>query len=246
MNYQNQKLRQMLAAEYVAGTLVGSARKRFRRLLKTDADLQREVRNWEARLGSLDTIEPVAPRDLVWTGIEQRIAQERSKVVPIKVERPTVRINVLRLWGATATAAAIVMAVLLFRQSSVVAPQQGQPQIVSVPAQAFVAAIKLPEEEGQWTVSLVPDSRSLRIHASQPAKLAADRDYQLWWIDDSGGTTSLGLLPRSGAFQFALPAKLTIAGPGTVAVSLEPAGGSPVESSPSGPVLTAAPLLSMI
>jgi anti-sigma-K factor RskA len=40
MKIEQAKLKQMLSAEYVLGTLAGRARKRFERLLKTRADLR--------------------------------------------------------------------------------------------------------------------------------------------------------------------------------------------------------------
>ena len=40
MNYQSTKLRQALASEYVAGTLIGAARRRFQRLLAEDRTLR--------------------------------------------------------------------------------------------------------------------------------------------------------------------------------------------------------------
>ena len=53
MNYQNARLRRLLAAEYVLGTLRGPARRRFERLARGDAALRAEQYFWEARLGQL-------------------------------------------------------------------------------------------------------------------------------------------------------------------------------------------------
>tara|TARA_R110000787_G_scaffold6770_16_gene23544 strand:- start:9086 stop:9802 length:717 start_codon:yes stop_codon:yes gene_type:complete len=238
----------MLAAEYVAGTLTGASRRRFKRLLKNDAALRTEVRYWEERFATLGVFEPVPPRDLVWTEIEQRIRQGDDKVVPIVARQQKSRINALRIWAAGATAAVVVMAVLMFRQSGIMPPVQEKPRIVEVKvqSQAYIAAIKLPEESGQWTVSILPDTRAVRVLASQPAKLGEDQDYELWWIGDNGSPTSLGLLPRKGAWQVALPSTLRLSAKGTVAVSLEQAGGSPAESGPTGPVLVATPLVPSI
>ena len=64
MNYAQPRLKQMLAAEYVLGTLHGRARRRFARLLESRADLRAEVRYWEQRLAALQSgFKPVAPRD---------------------------------------------------------------------------------------------------------------------------------------------------------------------------------------
>lgn len=246
MNYQSTKLRQALASEYVAGTLIGAARKRFKRLLNEDPSLREEVRYWEERFGDLGIFEPVPPRDMVWTEIEQRIHQTPGNVIPIVAKRQQRSLMIWRTWAGLATAASLVMAVMLLRDTGPRVPfLPEKPQVVErlVQAQAYVAGLKLPQEDGQWTVSVLPDSRALRVIASQKAKLKEDEDYELWWLADDGAVTSLGLLPREGAWQVLLPAHLRVKANGRVAVSLEPAGGSQAESGPSGPVLLAAPLV---
>lgn len=246
MNYQSTKLRQALASEYVAGTLIGAARKRFKRLLAEDPTLREEVRYWEERFGTLGIFEPVPPRELVWTEIEQRIYQTAGNVIPIVAKRQQRSLMIWRLWAGLATAASVVLAVMVIRDQPARAPfLPEKPQVVErlVQAQAYVAALKLPQEDAQWTVSVLPDSRALRVIASQKAKLKEDEDYELWWLAEDGAVTSLGLLPREGAWQVLLPAHLHVKASGRVAVSLEQAGGSQAENGPSGPVLLAAPLV---
>lgn len=246
MNYGSTKLRQALASEYVAGTLIGAARQRFKRLMAQDPSLRDEVKYWEERFGDLGIFEPVPPRELVWTEIEQRIRQTPGGIIPIEVARQRRRLMFWRLWAGLATAASVVLSVMLLHQKPPAAPLlPPKPQIVErlVQAQAYVAAVKLPEEDVQWTVSVLPDSRALRVIASAPAKLPEDEDYELWWLGDDGSATSLGLLPREGAWQVLLPAQLRVKAAGRVAVSLEPAGGSQAEDGPSGPILVSTPLV---
>ncbi|MGH8519803.1 MAG: anti-sigma factor [Panacagrimonas sp.] len=246
MNYRSTKLRQALASEYVAGTLTGAARERFKRLMAEDPSLREEVKYWELRFGDLGIFEPVPPRELVWTEIEQRIRQTPGVVIPIEAARQKRRLMFWRLWAGLATAASVVLAVILVRQqppSAPLLPTKPPIDVRFVQAQAYVAALKLPKEDAQWTVSVLPDSCALRVIASQPAKLAEDEDYELWWLGEDGGATSLGLLPRDGAWQVLLPSHLRVKANGRVAVSLEPAGGSQAEDGPSGPVLLATPLV---
>lgn len=235
----------MLAAEYVAGTLTGAARRRFRRLLAEDPVLRAEVRYWEARFDDLGIFEPVPPRMQVWAEIEHRVREMDGKVVPITEQRRRANLSFWRLWAGFATAASLVMALLLLRQfmPATVTPEPG-PRIVEVKVQtqAYVAALRLPEEEAQWTVSILPDTRAVRVLANGPAKLGFDQDYELWWLGDED-VVSLGLLPRQGAWQIALPAQVRVRPSGRIAVSLEPAGGSPAKDGPSGPVLVATPLV---
>ena len=246
MNYRSTKLRQALASEYVAGTLTGAARRRFQRLMAEDPSLRDEVNYWEERFGDLGIFEPIPPRELVWTEIEQRIHQGPNGVIPIEVARQRRRLMFWRLWAGLATAASVVLSVMLLHQQPApppFLPPRPQIDVRFVQAQAYVAALKLPKEDAQWTVSVLPDSRALRVIASAPAKIGLDEDYELWWLGDDGGATSLGLLPREGAWQVLLPAHLHVKASGRVAVSLEPAGGSQAEDGPSGPVLLATPLV---
>jgi anti-sigma-K factor RskA len=244
MNYRSSKLRQALASEYVAGTLIGAARQRFKRLMAEDPSLREEVKYWEQRFGDLGIFEPVPPRELVWTEIEQRIHQKPGGVIPIEAARQQRRLMFWRMWAALATAAAVVFGVMLWGDRPPLDTMvPSPPRVVPVQAQAYVAALKLPKEDGQWIVSVLPDSRALRVIASQPAKLTEDQEYELWWLGDDGSATSLGLLPRDGAWQVLLPAHLRVKASGRVAVSLEPAGGSQAEDGPSGPVLITTPLV---
>ncbi|MCC2656823.1 MAG: hypothetical protein K0Q76_1931 [Panacagrimonas sp.] len=246
MNYQSTKLRQALASEYVAGTLTGAARRRFQRLMAEDPSLREEVSYWEERFGDLGIFEPVPPRELVWTEIEQRIRHTPGAVIPLEAARQRRRLMFWRLWAGLATAASMVLAVILVREQPPAAPlvpPKAPIDVRYVQAQAYVAALKLPNEDAQWTVSVLPDARALRVIASAPAKIREDEDYELWWLGDDGSATSLGLLPRAGAWQVLLPLHLRVKASGRVAVSLEPAGGSQAEDGPSGPVLVSTPLV---
>lgn len=246
MNYRSSKLRQALASEYVAGTLTGAARRRFKHLMSEDPSLRDEVKYWEQRFGDLGIFEPVPPRELVWTEIEQRIRQTPGDVIPIEAARQRRRLMFWRLWAGLATAASVVLGVIVLSEQppgAPLVPPRPPIDVRYVQAQAYVAALKLPREDAQWTVSVLPDSRALRVIASAPAKIGLDEDYELWWLGEDSSVTSLGLLPREGAWQVLLPAHLRVKASGRVAVSLEPAGGSQAEDGPSGPVLLTTPLV---
>lgn len=253
MNYGNPQLRRMLAAEYVTGTLLGAARKRFERLLEADAALREEVRVWEQMLNDPAHCEPVAPRKIVWTGIEKQVFAATSAVSPMAPASKPGSSGLLKTWAALATAASVVLAALLVREQNQPDPE---PRIVErvvervvevkVPTVVYVSALKLPDEEGQWTVTVQPERQAMRIFASAPAKLPATQDYELWWVADGGEVTSLGLLPKDGSGRTQWPDAIPLKGQGTVAVSLEPAGGSPDKHAPSGKVLLAAPLVPSI
>lgn len=252
MRYESPKLRSMLAAEYVLGTLQGPARRRFLRMMGTDRWLRGEVRYWEQRFSELSLFEPVPPRPIVWAEIERRIHADKeakdAKVAALfKAHDQATQTNAIRFWRAwalLATAASLGLAVLALKpQTPTVLP----PQVVEVkvPVQVYVAALRVPHEDATWNVSLLPSARTVRMAASDLVKIGLDKDYELWWVNDDG-VTSLGLLPRTGTAQHPIPANVQLKPDGKVAVSLEPAGGSTAEGGPSGPVVGSAQVIPSI
>lgn len=240
MKYDNTRLKQMLAAEYVLGTLVGAARRRFGRLMANDRWLRGEVRYWEERFGDLGPFEPVPPREVVWTEIERRIEQAQGKVVPLVAPA---RSSAWKFAVGLAAAASLALAVLVLRQPE---PDSPSTPTAAIPVEplgpVLTATLSPPDEDATWSLRVLPDRHVLRVSASARARLAESADYQLWWLNDDGSVASLGLLPREGVRNIALPPRVLVKAGGKVAVSLEPAGGSPARNAPSGPVLLAAPL----
>ncbi|MEO7152614.1 MAG: hypothetical protein ABIX46_13020, partial [Burkholderiaceae bacterium] len=74
MDYGRPRLADRLAADYVAGTLRGAARRRFEALLPAHVALRGAVHAWQARLMPLTVvIAPQSPSARVWTGIQARL-----------------------------------------------------------------------------------------------------------------------------------------------------------------------------
>ncbi|MGH7043171.1 MAG: hypothetical protein ACREFY_13720, partial [Acetobacteraceae bacterium] len=95
--------RDMLAAEYVLGTLDEAERAQARRLIETDPAFAETVRAWERRLTPLSRLpDPLAPPDDLWHRIEARTA------APVSLDVVHAR-RVLRGWQA-ATAGALALA----------------------------------------------------------------------------------------------------------------------------------------
>lgn len=241
MKYEDPRLKQMLAAEYVLGTLVGAARRRFQRLMTGDRWLRGEVRYWEQRFDSLGLFGPLPPREIVWVEIERRLQLAQDRVVPLVAPRASG--TVWKYAAGLAAAASLALAALLLRQIQPEAPSTPT-QVVQVEpvGPVLTATLSPPDEDATWSLRVLPERHVLRVSASARARLAETSDYQLWWLGDDGGVTSLGLLPREGVRNIALPPQVLAKAGGKVAVSLEPAGGSPTRGAPSGPVLLAAPL----
>ncbi|HET8883300.1 MAG TPA: anti-sigma factor [Solimonas sp.] len=229
--------RSVLAAEYALGTLEADARREADALLANDADFRHELWWWERRFAALGLrLTPVAPRPVVWLGLQRRVAASRP--VPLRRTR-TSRVAV---WAWAASAASVLLAVALVMQMS--QPPQVVTERVEVPvaATSYVAVLQMPQSDMHWTVSATPAREALAIRAGgEPPAAVAGHDVELWLITDAG-PVSLGLLPTSGELRRTLPANLPLASGRTLAVSLEPRGGSPT-GQPTGPVLTTATIL---
>lgn len=229
MNYHQPALIDALAAEYVLGTLHGRARDRFEILLRDLPAVRAAVWRWENRFGALGTqLSPVTPPAAVWQAIARRIAPTANVI-----SMPRARF--WQAWSALATAAALVLALLL---------------VSSTPATRtdHVALFADTQAQPQWLVSLDSHSGRLTVRALNVAAAQADRDYELWMLPEGGAAPrSLGLLPAAGrAVDRQLPAALnaSLRNAAGLAISLEPAGGSPT-GAPTGPVLFQAPLLQL-
>jgi anti-sigma-K factor RskA len=74
MNRNDPDTLDLLAAEFVLGTLGGAARRRFDRARQADPFVERRVLAWEERLAGLTfRLDPVTPSPAVWPSIERRI-----------------------------------------------------------------------------------------------------------------------------------------------------------------------------
>lgn len=218
MKRNDSEILDLLAAEFVLGTLGGAARRRFERWRTVDAFVDRRVRAWEERLSGLAfQVAPVAPSPAVWASIERRIG-------PVAPGR----------WRALA-AAAVATAVLglgwyLWQEQRVAPPQ----------AQAVIAD---PAGAALWQVAFAADGESIEIETIGDIRHPDQRSLELWALPAEAAPVSLGLMPASGSARLALDDRqreaLGIAA--NVAVSDEPRGGSPT-GTPTGTVLYVAPL----
>ena len=217
----NRELVDRLAAEYVLGTLRGRARRRFERWL-VSPQVRSIVNEWEQRLTGLEPpLERVTPPVNVWRGIEGRLSLARSG-------RSKMR------WLAIA-ASVLVVAVL-----GVLMLQQPPKTHLVATQRASIAA---DPQTIYWQVELLGQNEELQVRVQAPHDLAAGKALELWALPEKGNPVSLGLLPVQGEFRRALTAeqRAALAGAKQLAVSLEPAGGSPT-GLPTGEVLHVAPL----
>jgi len=225
MDYGRPELADRLAAEYVAGTLRGAARRRFEALLPAHPLLREATRAWQERLMPLTaSIAPVQPSGEVWRRVSERIGGGQAKATSGAWQR----LSFWRALTAFASVAAIGLAVLLANPTAV------PPPIVVVLAATGAPAGAAPP--ASLVASISGDGATLVARPIVPVSVQADRSLELWAVPTSGAPRSLGLLP-GGSGTVALRGKV-LAGADTLAVTLEPAGGSPT-GKPTGPILYA-------
>jgi anti-sigma-K factor RskA len=224
MKYTDPVLRDKLAGEYVLGTLHGRARQRFERLLLEDAGLQTVVTDWESRLNPLaEMLSPVEPPARVWKQIQLRTGMPREA-------KPSFW-NRLDFWRPLAlTASALAAALILYIGAATLMPQ--------APVVNYVAVLSDKEAKAAWVASSI-DKSSFVIRPLASQTVPAGKTLELWVIPGKDQSPrSLGLLPEAGSKTVSLSEPLRRAAtPGAaLAISLEPAGGSPT-GLPTGPVL---------
>lgn len=222
MNYRDKpELRERLAAEYALGTLRGRARERLRRWLRDDAELAREVAAWEGRLAPMaEAIPPVAPPPRLWQGIENRLENAR---------KPFSFWKTLGLVASGAAAALLAVAVLLPPQRAGISP-------------SYIAVLSDPKTNHPVLVATAERGEMvLRVNTLDPAIHVAGRSLELWALPRGAQPRSLGLVSDQKAMlRLAAVADQALGDVPTLAVSLEPQGGSPT-GQPTGPVLYTGP-----
>ena len=222
MNYRDKpELRERLAAEYALGTLRGRARERLRRWLRDDAELAREVAAWEGRLAPMaEAIPPVAPPPRLWQGIENRLENAR---------KPFSFWKTLGLIASGAAAALLAVAVLLPPQRAGISP-------------SYIAVLSDPKTNHPVLVATAERGEMvLRVNTLDPAIHVAGRSLELWALPRGAQPRSLGLVSDQKAMlRLAAVADQALGDVPTLAVSLEPQGGSPT-GQPTGPVLYTGP-----
>jgi anti-sigma-K factor RskA len=228
MNYGDPRLRAMLASEYVLGTLHGRARRRFERLLGEDAGLRVTVEAWQNRLTPLaEALPPVEPPARVWKEIQLRLGIRET---PLR-DRLW---NRLEFWRPFALATSALAAALLIYVGVALRPQA--PEVT--PQVPYIAVLSDNEARPAWVASGVgPDAMVVRSLATP--SIPTGKTLELWVIPGKGqAPRSLGLLPETGSRAVALPEEIrrALTSSAALAISLEPAGGSPTRL-PTGPVL---------
>ncbi|MES2673005.1 MAG: anti-sigma factor [Pseudomonadota bacterium] len=214
MNYLTEERKNALASEYVLGTLHGRARIRFQQLLMQHRSLRHVLWQWESRLNSLSGgIAAIQPPAQLWENIQQQLGFNNIQPAANVVQLPQTKARTWQWLTGVASAAAILLTVILIVPS----PERAQTQI---------AVVQSEKAQALWSIEL--GEKNLVVTATANFKPLPDQDYELWMVAADGRPpVSLGLLPKQGHLTLPRNVLLDQVKVAALAVSLEPLGGSP-------------------
>ncbi len=222
-----------LAAEFAMGVLEGEdlavAEKRF----EEDVQFRKSVEDWQNQLTPiLNEVEPAEPAPRVWDQIAAR-TQGADEAMQSSWWTS------LAFWRGSAafagSLAALSIAALLFLSPGglFVAPELQRPLIATLTAAGTAPA---------FTARFDPGTGALFVRTALKDQ-SEQRVAELWLIPADGVPRSLGLLDNEGLGDLSVTGEnLAVFRDGaTLAVSLEPQGGSPT-GAPTGPVIASGKL----
>jgi anti-sigma-K factor RskA len=216
-------------AEYVLGLLDADTRAAVAREMAEQPEAAAAVARWQAWLNPLAVdVAAVMPPAGAWAGIQRRLGLGEPA-------RPGLweSIALWRWLGVGATAVAACLLVLTLTR-----PGAPTPPAAAAPAVLMVSTIARDDGVASWTATMDPERGELLLVPATPASVASGRDTELWLIPQGAAPIAVGVFPAAEGKRFALPRALVdrLGPTAALAVSVEPAGGSPT-GQPTGPVI---------
>lgn len=230
------------AAEYALRLLNGDDQQAAATRAAIEPEFAAEIARWQARLAPLyDEIEPVAVPQGLWDRIQERttgrsaandnVSALRRRLVAWKTVAGTM----------TALAASLVLFVLVEPRTMVVPqPQAAAPQRAGAPMVAILADQGSNKAVASWD----PGAKQLVLAVTGDMKVGPQQSPELWVILPGAKPRSLGIMPEGKQAHLRLADALAqlLKGGATIAVSVEPHGGSPT-GAPTGPVIASGALV---
>lgn len=235
---------EMRAAEHALGLGDDQERARGRALRISDPAFDARVAAWESRFAPLfDEARPAPPPPELWDRIAASVIPV-SRAAPLR--RPASPWNRAGPWrvatGLSLAAALTGLVVILWRPAG---PTGASAPTAGAGSTIKVATLASPDGRALFKVSL----DWARAQATViPVSGVRDRDRfpELWIIPAGGQPRAIGMIAGSRAATVPVSgaAVADSGGQAVLAVSLEPAGGSPT-GAPTGPVIATGPLKSL-
>lgn len=244
---QHPELLDKLAASYALGTLRGGARRRFETLAREQAPVRAAALIWQARIGSVAELQTqILPEPVVWTRIDNLVRAdiERQAMRDAQsISVPPSAVGWLRnllVWrsaaGAGVLAAAIAMVFMVDQRAQFGGQIASlQTQLQATPQVTYVAVLADGKADPSMLVTFDARTNKLLLQRVGGYQEASDKSLQLWALPPSGGPRSLGVLGADPLVRLAA-AEGDVQVP-ALAITLEPKGGVPMGSGPTGPVL---------
>ncbi len=230
----------MTAAELALGLLDGAERNVALRRLVDEPAFAADVERWRDWLSALFAGWPAveAPADVA-TRIEAALDARYAEPIPVVPANDNDR-----RWRMLALGASIAACLLLALTTMLALRPAPAPQRIPVPVAApapLIAAIAPTDKGAPIAAAYDPSSGEVRIEGA--VAVPAGRSAEVWAIQGKAAPRSLGVMPASAHARMIVPANLrpAMAAETLLAISIEPAGGSPT-GLPTGPVVAAGKL----
>ena len=249
---QKPELLDRLAAAYALGSLRGGARRRFEQLAREYAQVRAAALLWQGRWSAFSEVqEPVQPDAAVWARIDNllqaekthaKLAQQRELATTKSPNRALAWWRGLAVVGSLATVAAVSVGLWLTgtaqqQMSSLQTQlQTTQAALQAAPQIQYVAVLADGKADASMLVTFDPRNNQLVLQRVGGFKESANQSLQLWALPPQGAPRSLGVMGHDKLDQFEAHESDVKAVP-ALAISLEPKGGVPSETGPTGPVL---------
>ena len=215
----------LTAAELALGVLEGEERAAALRRVLADPGFAAEVERWRDQLAVLHG---------EWPEVDPgSAARRRAASIPDGGSKKGRSASWIAAWSAIA--AAFLLTVTLVRRTPT--PQPAPVTIGSVPT---LAAVVTPKDGDPFSVLFDPTLREIRLGGL--VNVPPDRDAELWVIGNDGIPRAAGLVTRPASRHLRLAQGLAVVAGTTLAISIEPTGGSP-KTTPTGPVIATGKLL---
>ena len=228
--------RETLAAEHALQLLSGEELRAAAALEADDPAFAQQVARWRGRLAPLlGEVEPVEPPDALWQRIERATGGGVSNVISLRRSRA-----VWRGVAAGMTALAAAFGLILLQQPR----GSQQPVAIQRPAAPpLVAMLGDTDKNMKVVASWDPVSRRLVLAVAGDMPADPRHAHELWVIPADGKPRSLGTMPGGKQMHMRLADALAhlLQQGATIAISVEPPGGSPT-GAPTGPVVASGSL----
>ena len=221
MNYNRAELLDRLASEYVLGTLIGGARRRFDKVLNASPAARAAVEQWEQRLQPLaGSVPPIEPSPRVWSAIEARIsARARAQ--------SSWWSNLWKPALGFAFGAALTFALVQLMPGAFVS-LDGLAQREQALPQSYVGLLLDREGVPTLLISSTRHGTRVTVKSLRPVTVPAGKVAQVWALPKDGAAFPIGVAvttkpPGNTSFEMSATSEKLLANVTRLAVSFEDA-----------------------